>query len=74
MLRGQSFIYLVVFSIVQRSSRLGGNLAGQYKRAAAVGLQIGFANAAGAAVSNIYRAQDAPGYKLGRKLYDIFAT
>ena len=39
-----------------------------------VGLHIGIGNAAGAAASNIYRAQDAPGYKLGRKLYDIFAT
>lgn len=49
------------------SSRLGGNVAGQYKRAATVALHIGIGNSAGAAVSNIYRAQDAPGYKLGRK-------
>ena len=55
------------------SSRLGGNVAGQYKRAAAVGLHIGTGNAAGVAASNIYRTQDAPGYKLGRKFYDIFA-
>ena len=57
-----------------RSSRLGGNIAGQYKRAAVVGLHIGIGNAAGAAASNIYRAQDAPGFKLGRKSYDILAT
>ena len=46
--------------------RLGGNTAGQYKRAVAVALHIGMGNFAGAAASNIYRTEDAPGYKFGR--------
>lgn len=52
------------------SFRLGGNLAGHYKRAVAVALQIGIGNIAGIAASNIYRTNDAPGYKLGRKSQD----
>ena len=46
--------------------RLGGNVAGQYKRAVALSLQIGIGNFAGFAASNIYRTEDAPGYNLGR--------
>jgi len=52
--------------------RLGGNVAGQYKRAAALALQVGLGNISGIAASNIYRAKDAPRYKLGRKLQTRF--
>ena len=54
--------------------RLGGNVAGQYKRAAALALHVGIGNFAGIAASNIYRAKDAPRYKLGRKSYTCFTT
>lgn len=53
--------------------RLGGNVAGQYKRAAALALHVGIGNVAGIAASNIYRTRDAPRYKLGRKLHPGFA-
>jgi len=55
-------------------SRLAGNLAGQYKRAVALALQIGIGNLVGILSSNVYRSQDAPGYRLGRKLQDSVAT
>jgi len=44
---------------------LGGNVAGQYKRAVAMGLQIGIGNFAGIVASNIYRTQQTPTYRLG---------
>ena len=49
------------------SSRLGNNLAGQYKRAVGMAIHIGFGNFSGAIASNIYRSQDSPRYILGRK-------
>jgi len=54
--------------------RLGGNIAGQYKRAAALALHVGIGNVAGIAASNIYRAKDAPRYRLGRKLHTHFVV
>jgi len=44
---------------------LGGNVAGQYKRAVALALFVSIGNTSGIVVSNIYRTQDAPKYKLG---------
>lgn len=46
---------------------MGGNVAGQYKRASAVALLIGISNLSGLVSSNIYRAKDAPRYRLGRE-------
>ncbi|KAF9645550.1 MFS general substrate transporter [Thelephora ganbajun] len=43
----------------------GGNLAGQYKRSAALAIYIGLGNFAAAASSNLYRTRDAPKYKFG---------
>ncbi|TFK52785.1 MFS general substrate transporter [Heliocybe sulcata] len=49
-------------------SWLSNNLAGQYKRAVGVALQIGMGGFAGAIASNMYRTQDAPRYVLGHGL------
>ncbi|KAH9919559.1 MFS general substrate transporter [Fomitopsis serialis] len=51
---------------------LGNNLAGQYKRAAGMGIQIGIGNFAGAIASNIYLSQDAPRYILGHAIELMF--
>ncbi|KAE8382729.1 major facilitator superfamily domain-containing protein [Aspergillus bertholletiae] len=47
---------------------LSANLAGDYKRASGMAIQIGLGNLAGAMASNFYRAQDAPKYILGHAL------
>lgn len=47
--------------------RLGNNLSGQYKRGVGMALHIGIGNFSGAIASNIYRTQDSPRFKLGRK-------
>ena len=47
---------------------MSNNLAGSYKRAVGMGLQISVGNLAGAMASNFYRAADAPRYKLGHAL------
>ncbi|KAE8356195.1 major facilitator superfamily domain-containing protein [Aspergillus coremiiformis] len=44
------------------------NLAGDYKRASGMALQIGLGNLAGAMASNFYRTQDSPKYILGHAL------
>jgi len=44
---------------------LGGNVAGQYKRAVAVSLHLGIGNLAGIIAANIYRTKDSPRYRLG---------
>ncbi|OGM50859.1 putative MFS nicotinic acid transporter Tna1 [Aspergillus bombycis] len=44
------------------------NLAGDYKRASGMAIQIGLGNLAGAMASNFYRSQDAPNYILGHSL------
>ncbi|UCK59200.1 hypothetical protein AFCA_002022 [Aspergillus flavus] len=47
---------------------LSANLAGDYKRASGMAIQIGLGNMAGAMASNFYRSQDAPKYILGHAL------
>ncbi|KAI9686682.1 MAG: hypothetical protein M1820_010586, partial [Bogoriella megaspora] len=47
---------------------LANNLAGSYKRAVGMGIQISVGNLAGAAASNFYRSEDAPRYILGHGL------
>lgn len=47
---------------------LSNNLAGSYKRATGMAIQIGAGNLAGAMASNFYRAEDAPEYILGHAL------
>ncbi|KAE8410140.1 major facilitator superfamily domain-containing protein [Aspergillus pseudocaelatus] len=47
---------------------LSANLAGDYKRASGMAIQIGLGNLAGAMASNFYRSQDAPNYILGHAL------
>ncbi|KAE8158269.1 major facilitator superfamily domain-containing protein [Aspergillus tamarii] len=47
---------------------LSANLAGDYKRASGMAIQIGLGNMAGAMASNFYRSQDAPNYILGHAL------
>ncbi|KAH8833735.1 MFS general substrate transporter [Flagelloscypha sp. PMI_526] len=50
-------------------SWLGNNLAGQYKRAVGMACHIGIGNFSGAIASSIYRTQDSPRYRLGRKFF-----
>ncbi|OJD32291.1 high-affinity nicotinic acid transporter [Diplodia corticola] len=47
---------------------LSNNLAGTSKRAAGMGIQIGFGSLGGAIASNFYRDRDAPRYVLGHAL------
>ncbi|KAG5297267.1 high-affinity nicotinic acid transporter [Histoplasma ohiense] len=47
---------------------LSNNMAGDYKRAAGMAIQIGVGNFAGAMASSLYRTQDAPTYYLGHGL------
>jgi len=47
---------------------ISNNLAGSYKRAAGMALQIGIGNLGGAMASNFYRGVDAPKYLLGHGL------
>ncbi|KAK6437774.1 hypothetical protein LTR95_006029 [Oleoguttula sp. CCFEE 5521] len=47
---------------------LSNNLAGSYKRAVGMGLQISVGNLAGAYASNFYRSTDSPRYRLGHGL------
>ncbi|OAX83846.1 hypothetical protein ACJ72_01776 [Emergomyces africanus] len=53
---------------------LSNNLAGDYKRASGMAIQIGIGNFAGAMASNFYRAQDGPKYYLGHGLELGFAV
>ncbi|KAL0565352.1 hypothetical protein V5O48_016671 [Marasmius crinis-equi] len=53
-------------------SWLGNNLAGQYKRAVGMAVQIGIGNFSGAIASNIYRDVDKPRYILGHGLEIMF--
>lgn len=48
------------------------NLSGSYKRAIGIAFQIGVSNFSGAFVSNFYRAQDSPDFKLGHGLVLAF--
>lgn len=53
---------------------LSNNLAGSYKRAVGLGLQIGFGNFGGVISSNIFREKDAPNYKFGHGMALAFAS
>ena len=53
---------------------LSNNLAGSYKRAVGMGIQISVGNLAGAMASNFYRSADSPRYKLGHGLEIGFVT
>ncbi|KAF5093834.1 hypothetical protein D0Z03_002272 [Geotrichum reessii] len=62
-------VYIVAFSMSPAFPGIiawhANNLSGSYKRAIAMAFQIGAGNLGGAVASNIYRAADAPRYKLG---------
>ncbi|KAG9310068.1 MFS general substrate transporter [Chiua virens] len=51
---------------------LGNNLAGQYKRAVGLSMQIGIGNFSGAIAANIYLSRDSPRYILGHGLEIMF--
>ncbi|KAG9310071.1 MFS general substrate transporter [Chiua virens] len=51
---------------------LGNNLAGQYKRAVGLSVQIGLGNLSGAIAANMYRSRDSPRYILGHSLEIMF--
>ncbi|KZT08235.1 MFS general substrate transporter [Laetiporus sulphureus 93-53] len=51
---------------------LGNNLAGQYKRAVGMALQIGIGNFSGAIACNIYLSKDEPRYIMGHALELMF--
>ncbi|KZT08237.1 MFS general substrate transporter [Laetiporus sulphureus 93-53] len=51
---------------------LGNNLAGQYKRAVGMALQIGIGNFGGAIACNIYLSKDEPRYIMGHALELMF--
>lgn len=53
-------------------SWMANNVAGTYKRAVAMALQIGIGNLAGAIASNIYRSKDKPEYRLGHGMEIMF--
>ncbi|KAF8347919.1 MFS general substrate transporter [Amanita rubescens] len=59
-----SGIYPLIRTYVWASN----NLEGTYKRSVSLGMIIGFGNLNGAVSSNVYRAQDAPWYRLGHGL------
>ncbi|EEP79461.1 conserved hypothetical protein [Uncinocarpus reesii 1704] len=53
---------------------LSSNLAGSYKRATGMAIQIGIGNLSGAMASNFYRPGDAPKYYTGHGLQLAFVT
>lgn len=50
------------------------NTEGVYKRGVTLGFVIGWGNLNGVVASNIYRTQDAPGYKLGHGVVLAYLT
>ncbi|KAG5361043.1 putative transporter [Yarrowia sp. B02] len=68
--------YLIAFGLYPAFpaivSWMANNVAGTYKRAVAMAIQIGIGNLAGAIASNIYRSQDKPEYKLGHGMEIMF--
>jgi len=52
----------------QNVTWIANNLAGSYKRAAGMAVQIGLGNLGGAFASNFYRAKDKPKFLLGHGL------
>ncbi|KAH7917772.1 MFS general substrate transporter, partial [Leucogyrophana mollusca] len=59
-----SAIYPTVPAINHRAW-VAGNVEGAYKRSVTLAMAIGFGNINGAVSSNVYRAEDAPWYRLG---------
>ncbi|TBU37694.1 MFS general substrate transporter [Dichomitus squalens] len=53
---------------------LTNNLAGHYKRAVGIAIQVIFGTSGGAIASNIFRSQDAPRYILGNGLEMMFVS
>ncbi|ODV65151.1 MFS general substrate transporter [Hyphopichia burtonii NRRL Y-1933] len=53
---------------------LSNNVAGTYKRAVAMGLEIGIGNLCGIFSSNIYRTQDSPRFFLGHGIEIMFVA
>ncbi|KIJ68580.1 hypothetical protein HYDPIDRAFT_82841 [Hydnomerulius pinastri MD-312] len=51
--------------IVTHSAWVAGNVEGSYKRGITLAMAIGWGNINGAVSSNVYRAQDAPWFRLG---------
>ncbi|KAI0767797.1 MFS general substrate transporter [Fomes fomentarius] len=54
------------------SSWVPNNTSGHYKRAVAISIDVIFGNIGGIVSSNVFRAQDAPHYKLGHGLELLF--
>ncbi|RDX52242.1 hypothetical protein OH76DRAFT_1400587 [Lentinus brumalis] len=54
------------------SAWISNNVAGQYKRAVAIAIQVIFGNSGGAIASNAYRIMDAPRYLLGHGIEIMF--
>jgi len=55
-------IYTTIPNII---AWISNNTEGTYKRSVTLGMCIGFGNLQGAVTSNVYRARDAPHYRLG---------
>ncbi|OJA14068.1 hypothetical protein AZE42_12284, partial [Rhizopogon vesiculosus] len=53
-------------------SWFGNNIAGQYKRAVAMALEIGIGNSSGVVATMIYRTQDSPRFILGHGVSLMF--
>ncbi|OAX31241.1 MFS general substrate transporter [Rhizopogon vinicolor AM-OR11-026] len=53
-------------------SWFGNNIAGQYKRAVSMALQIGIGNSSGVVAAMIYRTQDSPRFILGHGVSLVF--
>ena len=55
-------IAILIFEL----DRIPNNVGGHYKRAVAISIDVIFGNCGGIIASNVYRAQDAPRYVMGR--------
>ncbi|CDO73521.1 hypothetical protein BN946_scf185013.g156 [Trametes cinnabarina] len=65
-------VYLAALSIYPTIPNtvawISSNIEGSYKRSVAIGMIIGWGNLNGAVSSNVYRAVDAPRYRLGHSI------
>ena len=61
-------------TIANTISWCANNTEGVYKRGVTLGFVIGWGNLNGVVASNIYRAQDKPGYKLGHGVVLAYLT